>query len=417
MTLFGLAARSLLNRKGTALLTVLAMTLSVTLLLGVERIRQEARDSFMQAVSGTDLIVGARSSQTQLLLYSVFRMGNATNNISWQSYEELRQHPSVAWTIPLSLGDSHRGYPVLGTSLAYFELFRFGAKRPLEFAQGTPFKGLHEVVAGAEVAARLNYRIGQKIVIAHGSGNVSFVQHDDQPFTLVGILKPTGTPVDRTLHVSLEALEAIHAGWQQGYPARNPAAGELNAADLQPRSITAALVGLKSRIAAFRLQRDINEYPKEPLTAIMPGVALQEFWQLIGVAEKALLGVSAFVVLSGLIGMMTSLLTSLNERRREMAILRSVGARPWQVFGLLVSESFLLSLAGCLFGLLALYGLLALGKPWLETQFGLFLSLRPPAPSDWLLLGTVLGLGTLTGLIPAWRAYRQALADGLSIRT
>ena len=307
-------------------------------LVGVERLRTEARASFANTLSGTDLIVGARSGPVQLLLYSVFRIGDATNNMSWQSFQDISAHPKVAWSVPLSLGDSHRGFRVLGTSREYFERYQYARERRLVLALGEPFSDLYDAVLGAEVAAELGYRIGDPIVVAHGASDVSFARHEDKPFRVSGILARTGTPVDRTVHVSLEAIEAIHVDWQSGapIPGVSVSAEQARTMDLTPKAITAALVGLKSRIATFSVQRYVNEYPEEPLAAILPGVALSQLWSLIGVAENALLVVSAFVVVVGLFGMLTALLTSLNERRREMAILRSVGARPGPVFALIM---------------------------------------------------------------------------------
>ena len=209
--ILGLAIKSLRNRKFTAALTMLSIALAVVLLLGVERIRSEARESFASTISGTDLIVGARSSPVHLLLYSVFRIGNATNNVSWDSYTALASRPEVAWTIPLSLGDSHRGFRVLGTTDGYFEHFRFARGRKLELAEGKRFEDDHDAVLGAEVAEALGYKPGQPIVIAHGAGDVSFSLHKDHPFRVVGILARTGTPVDRTVHVTLGGMDAVHA--------------------------------------------------------------------------------------------------------------------------------------------------------------------------------------------------------------
>src|SRR5690606_37171466 len=140
--------QSLWNRRATALLTLVSLAISVALLLGIDHLRTQAKDSFSQTLSGTDLIVGARGGQLNLLLYSVFHLGNATNNISWRSYEELAADPAVAWTIPLSLGDSHRGFRVLGTTADYFEHYRYGQRRALAFARGQAFEGIHEIVAG-----------------------------------------------------------------------------------------------------------------------------------------------------------------------------------------------------------------------------------------------------------------------------
>ncbi|MBC9252357.1 peptide ABC transporter permease [Pseudomonas alcaligenes] len=419
MYLLRLALASLNNRRFTALLTVFAIALSVCLLLAVERVRSEARASFASTISGTDLIVGARSGSVNLLLYSVFRIGNATNNIRWDSFETLAQQPQVKWAIPLSLGDSHRGYRVLGTDSGYFEHYRYGRAQPLQLAEGKPFADLFEVVLGAEVAQALHYKLGDRIVLAHGVSTVSLTQHDDKPFTVVGILARTGTPVDRTLHISLAGMEALHVDWQNGVPARG--AGKVSAEQaremhLQPKAITAVLLGLKSKIATFAVQRQVNEYRGEPLQAILPGVALQELWSLMGVAEKALLVVSLFVVLTGLIGMLTAILTSLNERRREMAILRSVGARPWHVAGLLVLEAFALAGAGVVLGLTLLYLGIAASQGYVQAQYGLFLPLALPSGYEWSLLGAILAAALLMGSVPAWRAYRQSLADGLSIR-
>ncbi|MCF6753455.1 ABC transporter permease [Stutzerimonas degradans] len=420
MYLLRLALASLNNRRFTALLTVSAIALSVCLLLAVERVRSETRASFASTISGTDLIVGARSGSVNLLLYSVFRIGNATNNIRWDSYQQLAGHPQVKWAIPLSLGDSHRGYRVLGTSPAYFQHYRFGRQQPLQLAEGRAFADdPFEVVLGAEVAQSLGYRLDERIVLAHGVAKVSLVQHDDKPFRVVGILRRTGTPVDRTLHINLAGMEALHVDWRGGVPARGAgrvSAEQARALDLQPQQITAVLLGLNSRIATFALQREINQYRGEPLLAVLPGIALQELWSLMGTAEQALFVVSLFVVLTGLIGMLTAILTSLNERRREMAILRSVGARPWHIAGLLVIEAFALALAGAALGLTLLYVSIAVAQAPLQQFYGLYLPFGWPSGYEWRLLGAILLAAVLMGAVPAWRAYRQSLTDGLSIR-
>ncbi|NER66073.1 ABC transporter permease [Pseudomonas sp. MAFF212427] len=419
MYLLRLALASLANRRFTAVLTAFAIALSVCLLLAVERVRTEARASFASTISGTDLIVGARSGSVNLLLYSVFRIGNATNNIRWDSFEHYASNPRVKWAIPMSLGDSHRGYRVMGTTEAYFEHYQYGRKQHLQLASGRAFASdPFEVVLGAEVAEALHYTLGDKLVLAHGVAAISLVKHDDKPFTVVGVLQRTGTPVDRTLHISLGGMEAIHVDWQNGMPARG--AGRVSAdqarnMDLTPKAITAFMLGLNNKVSTFALQRDINEFRAEPLLAILPGVALQELWSLMGTAEQALFVVSLFVVLTGLIGMLTAILTSLNERRREMAILRSVGARPWHIAGLLVLEAFALALAGIASGLGLLYLGIALAQGYVQANYGLYLPLALPSGHEWSLLGIILGAAVLMGSIPAWRAYRQSLADGLSI--
>jgi putative ABC transport system permease protein len=413
-----LAWKSLLNRMDTAALTVFALAVSVALLLGVEKIRTEAKASFASTISGTDLIVGARSGPIPLLLYSVFRIGNATSNISWESYLALAARPEVEWTIPLSLGDSHRGFRVLGSTAEYFKRYRYRADVALAFAAGKPFDDLFDAVLGADVAETLGYRLGQSVVVDHGLGAEGFTRHQDKPFRVSGILKRTGTPVDRTVHVSLEAIEAIHIDWQSGsrVPGMSLSADDVRRMQLRPKSITAVMVGLKSRLSAFGFQRQVNEYRAEPLLAILPGVALQELWQLLGVAEMALSAISVLVVAAGLLGMLTMLLASLNERRREMAILRSAGARPLQIFAMFQIEATILTLLGAGFGLTLLYLLLLLAKPVVQAEFGLNLGIGPPSSRDLAVLAFVVVAGGASGAIPAYRAYRRTVADGLIMR-
>ena len=418
MAVLRLAWQSLLNRRFTALITIFTIALSVALLLGVERLRHDARAGFANTISGTDLLVGARSGPTQLLLYSVFHIGNATNNIGWKTYKELSQHRKIAWTVPISLGDSHAGYRVIGTTPGFYQHYRFAGDRELAFAQGRTFDDVFDVVLGSEVARKLGYQVGDQIILAHGAGKVSLIKHEDKPFRVVGILQASGTPVDRSLQVHLSGIEAIHKDWFSGSPIPGVKfdAERVRNMNLTPKTITAFLVGLKSRIATFRVQRDINEFEKEPLLAILPGAALAELWEMMAVAENALLVVSVMVVLVGLTGMLTVLLTSLNERRREMAILRSLGARPAQVFVLVVGEASVISLIGLLAGVLLLYLGMAGLRPWLETEYNLFISLGLPGSRELSLMLLVWVSGTLIGLIPAQRAYRNSLADGLTIR-
>lgn len=413
--LLRLAWASLANRRFTALVTVATIALSVLLLLGVERLRSEARNSFLRTVAGTDLIVGARAHPVQLLLYSVFHLGDATNNVSWVSYREIAEREDVAWTVPISLGDSHKGYRVVGTTAGFFEHVRTGGNRALRFEQGQAFDGLFEAVLGAEVAERLGYTLGDSIVLAHGTGALNPNQHDDRPFSVVGVLARTGTPIDHSVHVSLEAIEAIHINWRAGTRIGR-APDEIPPERLQPRSITAFFVGLESRMATFAVQRAVNEFRAEPLTAVLPGDALQQLWGMLGVVEKALMLTAACVVAAGLLGMLAALLGTLSERRREMAILRALGAGPGTVSALLLLEALLLTAVGLLLGLALLHGGLALMAPTIERASGIAIALGWPSLAELKLLGLVLGAGVAVGLIPAFLAYRRSLADGMMVR-
>jgi len=418
MNLALLAGRSLINRRSTAILTVISIAISVSLLLGVEKIRVNARDSFANTISGTDLIVGGRGGSIQLLLYSVFRIGSPTNDISWESYQAIASKSGISWTIPISLGDSHRGYRLLGTNQDYFKHYQYGDHHPLEFASGVSFDDYLDVVLGAEVAEALNYHLGDEIVVTHGLSSSGMNKHKDKPFRVSGILKPTGTPVDRTLHISLGGIEVMHLGWQNGVsiPNANTSIKRARKSQLQPKSITAFMLGLENKIAAFKLQRSINKYTEEPLQAIFPGVALHELWSLMSIAENALLAISTFVVIAALIGMLAVSLAGLNERRREIAILRSVGASHRQIIGLLVAESSLLTLVGIASGMVLLYAGLLLAQPMIETRYGLHIALSWPSLREFSILSLLIVAGFLVGLIPAYQAYRNSLLDGMSSR-
>lgn len=411
-----LAFASLWARILTVSMTVLAIGLSVALFLGVEKVRTGARASFADTISGTDLIVGARSGSVQLLLYSVFRIGNATNNVTWESYQDIAARPEVDWIVPISLGDSHRQFRVMGTTQAFFDHYKYRGGRALEVAQGHGLDDLYDAVIGADVAATLGYEVGDPIIVSHGLA--SFADHDDQPFRVAGVIAKTGTPVDRTVIVSLAAIEAIHVDWQSGakVPGRTTPVEQIRQMDLTPTAVTAALVGTTSRMKIFGLQRAINEYREEPLLAIMPGVALSELWQIVGVAEKALIAVSAMVVVTALLGMMAMIFSSLSERRREMAIWRAMGARPIVIIGLLVLEAMLIAAFGALLGLGLLYVGLAVAQPWIDAAYGIWVPIAPPTLREGVVLGCVVLGAAVASLVPALRAYRLSLADGMMVR-
>ncbi|MES0824820.1 ABC transporter permease [Ruegeria sp. SCP11] len=416
MTLIRLAFLSLKSRALTVSLTVFAIALSVVLFLGVEKLRTGARASFADTISGTDLIMGARSGGVQLLLYSVFRIGNATNNVTWESYQDIASRPEIAWSVPISLGDSHRQFRVMGTTPEYFERYRYRGDRALAFDQGEQMNNLFDSVIGTDVATQLGYGVGDPIVVAHGVA--SFSKHEDTPFRISGILEKTGTPVDRTVIVSLEAIEAIHVDWQGGgQKSGSPTPVEvIREMDLQPKAITAAMLGVNSKLQIFSVQRAINEYPEEPLLAILPGIALQELWGIVGIAERALIGVSAMVVVTALLGMSVMVLSGLNARRREMAILRAMGAGPKIVMGLLMIEAVLMACLGTALGVLLLYLGLAVLQPWLDSAFGLFIPITFLSPREVLILGAVVVASAVVSLLPAIRAYQMSLADGMTVR-
>lgn len=415
-----LAMKSIRNRATSALLTVLSISLSVILLLSVERSRRAAEDGFTNSISKVDLLVGGRTGPLNLILYTVFNMGNPSNNVTWESYQEIKNLPEIEWTIPYSLGDSHKGFRVVATDKNFYEHYQFRGDGRIELSEGLPAVGLWDVVIGSEVQKRLGYKLGQNVVIAHGvTRGEAVVFHEDKPFKVVGILNPTGTAVDESIYISLQGMEAIHIDWNSGSaPTQKNSVDpeKIDVDSLKIRAITSFFVRTKSRIQTLKLQRDINEYDKEPLLAIIPGATLSELWRGLSQIGVVLKIISLMVMVVGLASMVSSLLSSLNERRREMAILRSVGASPGDISILLVLESSVLTAMGILMGLLTQLITFFLLRDWIEAQYGFYLRGTSISMTEITYLVLALIGGSLMGFIPAIQSSRMALKDGLTIK-
>jgi len=432
------------SRRLALSMVIFSIGLSAALLMTVQQIRTDARASFSQAVGGVDLIVGPRGSATDLLLYSLFQLGRPTRNIDAQVLDQVGNLPMVDWTIPLQLGDSYRGFAVWGTTPLLFARMKTQGQ-PLRFAQGRSFedaataddprRAVYEVVLGAQVAQRFGHALGDRLVVTHGAGNALDQDHADQPFTLVGILAPTGAPIDRAVIISVQGFEALHQGWGQGTfsgfrPGMALGSGRTGASagtsgtsgtpnavdlsDLRPQSYTALLVGLKSRLQIFQAREAIEALPGPALMAVMPGVTLDELWQSIALIENTLTVLTAMVALTGLLSIAAVLMVSMSGRRRELAVLRALGMSPRGLMGLALAESFWVGLAGIVLGLLLHQLGLWILSDWLRLQFGLSLQLGVPSMTSWALLLGLLSAAVVAGLFPAFRAYRLSLADGLN---
>ena len=414
--LLKLTINSLYARLLTVSMTIFAISLSLMLYLSVEKLRSSAYTSFTNTISQTDLIVGSRTGSVQLLLYSIFRIGNATNNITWESYQDIIEKDEVEWAVPISLGDSHKGYRVMGTNKDFFKHYKYRGNKSLVIKDGKYFSDLYDVVLGFGVAEKLDYQINSSIIVSHGLK--SFTDHDDQPFKVSGILAKTGTPVDNTIIVSLKAIEAIHVDWSSGakIPGQVTPIDEIRKMDLATSNITAVLLGIKSKLKIFQLQRWINEYPEEALTAILPGVALQELWRIVGVVENILLGISFVVILTTLMGMAAIVLSSLNERRREMAIWRAMGASPKIVIGLLMLEAFIISSVSIFLSTFLLFILLYFLQPWIDTTYGILVTVEMLSLSDIYIFILFIFAAMFVSLIPALRAYWFSINDGMTVK-
>jgi putative ABC transport system permease protein len=399
---------SLRNRRVIAILTALSVGLSIFLFASVEKMRHGARAGFTHSVSGTHIIVGARSGQIPLLLFSLFHLGSPTSNVSYNSYLRYKKHPAVAWALPLSIGDSHRGFRVVGTSAQLIDYYRYADARQLVIAEGRFSLGKSRAVLGSTAAAELRLKVGDNLVLTHGISDVQGIHdHDESPFSVEGIFEPTGTPFDKGIYVSLESIEHMHAA--------EAGESELHTTE-NVEKITSFLIGVKEPIDILPLMRIINEDNREPLTAILPGVVLSEVWGMMSYAENTLKLVSLMVMLTALCGLFIALYASLAERYREMAILRALGASPLRIAALLLGESMILIVGGIVIGYGMLLGATLVFKKVLLRSFAVHVGLFPVTGEEIIFVAGLIIMGTVVAMIPAIILYRRALSEGLQVR-
>lgn len=400
----------------TSLVTISLMA-SMVLLLSIERIQQGAEEGFNQSISGVDAIIGPRSSSLELVLYTVFHLGRPTNNITTKTIDDMRLRSDISWLVPIALGDSHRGFRVVATESNYFEHIQYANNQSLTFSKGGVFSELSEAVVGSDVAEKLNYSIGSKIQITHGSIESTGNKHDDFSFKVVGVLNKTGTPIDQAVFLDLKGYELLHLGWQSGKKVLSLEDIDLSSLPddaLTPKTVTAAFVGLKSKLTLFNFSKSIREYPKEAISAIIPGIALSELWSIVGLVDKGFQLLSWIIIAISLIAMVTLIIASLDNRKQEMTIYRANGASPKFLAAMVIYESLVI-------GLVAIIGaviLVTIVTYFASNQLNLALGISPSF--KWISLGEIqvfsiiLLAGVLSSLIPAAMVFRKNLHQTLS---
>lgn len=418
MIVLKIALESLKSRKLSIGLAIASIALSSSLFLGIEKIRSGVRTSFSQTISGTDLIVGPRSSSINVLLNTIFQVGIGENLIRYETFLNFKNHPLVKWAVPLSFGDNYRGHRVIGTTTAFFDRYKYRNKTSLSLANGKIFRGVKEAVIGSLVAQKQNLTIGDKIILAHGLSEQAMVEHDEDPFVITGVLKRTNTPLDRSIFISLQGMAVIHEDSHEDSEDSHEHANNHKdtSHSIEIEKVSAFFLACKSRIDVLVLQRKIAEYQEEPLSASLPGMTLLRLWKMLGNMESALFAISLLTALVSLLSMLIAVLTSLQQRRREIAVLRALGAGPFKIFWLLILESVLLAVMGLIFGFITSYGLLFLFQGNIETMSGVFIALSYPGKTELVYAGSLLFLSIVLGLIPGTMAYRMTLRDGLTMK-
>jgi len=400
----------------TSLVTISLMA-SMVLLLSIERIQQGAEEGFNQSISGVDAIIGPRSSSIELVLYTVFHLGRPTNNITTKTVNDVKLRGDISWLVPIALGDSHKGFRVVATEPNYFEHIKYANGQPLVFSKGVAFAELSETVLGSDVAEKLSYRVGSKIQITHGSVESIGSKHDDFSFVVTGILNKTGTPIDRAIFLDLKGYELLHLGWKSGKKIFN--LDDINLSSLPedaliPKTVTAAFIGLKSKLTLFNFSKNIREYPKEAISAVIPGIALSELWSIVGLVDKGFQLLSWIIIAISLIAMVTLIIASLDNRKQEMTIYRANGASPKFLAMMVLCESLVIGLTAIVGAII----LVTIVTYFATVQLNLALGISPSF--KWISMGEItvfsfiLLAGALSSLIPAVMVFRKNLHQTLS---
>ena len=415
--MLSLLLKSMRSRLIPTSLVTISLMASMVLLLSIERIQQGAEEGFNQSISGVDAIIGPRSSSIELVLYTVFHLGRPTNNITTKTVNDVKLRGDISWLVPIALGDSHKGFRVVATEPNYFEHIKYANGQPLVFSKGVAFAELSEAVLGSDVAEKLSYRVGSKIQITHGSVESIGSKHDDFSFVVTGILNKTGTPIDQAIFLDLKGYELLHLGWKSGKKIFN--LDDINLSSLPedaliPKTVTAAFIGLKSKLTLFNFSKNIREYPKEAISAVIPGIALSELWSIVGLVDKGFQLLSWIIIAISLIAMVTLIIASLDNRKQEMTIYRANGASPKFLAMMVLCESLVIGLTAIVGAII----LVTIVTYFATVQLNLALGISPSF--KWISMGEItvfsfiLLAGALSSLIPAVMVFRKNLHQTLS---
>lgn len=410
MTLVGLAFAYLRDRALNTALNVLLLALGVGTMVILVLFSSQLGARFERDARGVDLVVGAKGSPLQLILASLYQVDVPTGNIPLSTVMTLRRDPTVGQVIPLAQGDSFRGFRIIGTEPAYLDLY--GGR----LAAGRIWSAPYETVIGAEVARRTGARVGQRFIGSHGLSEGG-AEHDHTPFTVTGVLAPTGTVADRLILTSVESVWEVHGlgHAEAGAPhsAAEPATPDnasIRGGHAEPE-VTALLVRYRSPLAAVRLPRFINSQTQ--LQAAAPAVEITRLMSLLGVGIEAARGFAILLIVTSALSIFVALYTALRQREGDLAMLRVMGAAPAAIFGQVLLEGLILAASGTLLGVALGHGAIALaGRLFSQlTDMGLTAVIFEPAEL-YIVLGA-LALGVVAAAIPAARVFGVDIAETL----
>jgi putative ABC transport system permease protein len=422
MTDTRLVLSSLRARPLSTGVTMGMVAVSVALLLVLLGMRSAARSAFDRGSGNAHLMVSADPSPLVAVLNGIFYAGSPSKPIAWEKVKSIREGFPYAWSIPTQQGDSWHGHPTMATTPDFFTKFEPVAGEPWQLADGRFFAKEFELVAGSQAAADGGLKVGDSVVLTHGSGGSreggqeAGHDHDEFPFTVVGVLKPSGSAHDRAVFLNLDSTWILHAHERRE---RAGIAGKPTVADLldEDRKVTGLLLRLPTRPgsdASAAMQQQFDVLRRDPAIVVaQPAQQIEKLFDIVSNVDGLFLGIAAVVLVSSAVSLMLALYNSMSERRRQVAVLRVLGASRGRVFGLVVTESMLIGLVGGAAGiLLALVGGFA-ASAYLKASLGLVIEPALDPRGTVIVLGGTVALSALAGILPAWRAYQTPVADSL----
>jgi putative ABC transport system permease protein len=399
MTLPLIVFKSLRQHALSTIVTALSIALAGGLLMSVWTVKQQSQATFTGVNAGFDAVLGARGSKLQLVLNAIFHLETSPGNIAWSDYLDIKKDPNVELAIPIAVGDNYLGYRLVGTLPELFEKVEYAPGKHYAVEPGGNFFDVtrREAVAGSFAAQKLGLKLGDKFHPYHGLTYDEKNQHAET-YVVVGILKPSNTPADRVIWIPLEGIQKMSG--------HNVAAAD---------EVSAVLVKLKagSGGAAFRMDLAYNKQGDRLTFAWPIGKVMVDLFDKIGWFDKVLALVSYLVALVAAASILASIYNSMNERRREIAILRALGARRRAILGAIVLEAAAISAFGMVIAFVFYFGIMTVTAGIIRSQTGVVLD---PLQFNSVMLwapAALIGLGALAGIVPAVKAYRTDVAEHL----
>lgn len=398
MKMLHLAYANLKEHFLTTALSIMLLSIGVGMVSFIVTVSEQLNNRFNRDIRGIDMVVGAKGSPLQLILSAVYQIDNPTGNISGKEAQRIITHPLVKYSIPLSYGDSYKGFRIVGTDTVYLSHFK------ASFATGRAWRQSMDVVLGSSAADKLNMNMGDHFHGTHGLSTEGHA-HEESHYTVVGILNPTGSVADRLILTSTASVWDIHNHEEE------PHDHEGHEHEEELTDVTALLVKFKSPMGIMQVPRFINE--KTTMQAALPAIEINRLYSLMGIGFSTLQTIGLLIMCIAALSVFISLLNSLKERKYELALMRSLGASPAKLFGLVLQEGLLLCFTGYAFGIILGRVAIMILSSFGEEQFHFGVSQSGIAPVELWLLPFTLGVGVVAAIIPAFRAYKADISSVL----